>query len=228
MWRRATLLTAFALLVTACAADVPTSSSQPPASAPVNPRLMPVAGDLTVGSYSLGGFPVGITFDIPVFEPPAEWFSCSESAVEQSACHRTTPSTIVAVAFQIVDNVVADPCAGRKTPALLDPPVGPAVDDLVTAISSLRGYQATAPVDITVSGFHGIEFTLTAPNRDGCGSTWATAERTTGMGAGEINLLRIIDVDGVRVMISGAYRPETPEAELDALKHVMDSAQIQP
>ena len=228
MWRRAPLLS-FALLVTACAADVVTSTSPPSAtSAAVDPRPLPVAGNLSVGSYSLGGFPVAVAFDIPAFEPPAEWFSCSESAVEQSACHSSTPNTIVAVAFQIVDNVVADPCAGRETPELLDPPVGPGVDDLVTAISSLQGYQATAPVDITVSGFDGIEFTLTAPDRDGCGSTWATADRTTGMGPGEINLLRILDVDGVRVMISGAYRAETPEAELNALQQVIDSVQIEP
>jgi hypothetical protein len=48
------------------------------------------------------------------------------------------------------------------------------------------------------------EFTLTAV-RHGCGATWATADRITGMGQGEINLLRAVDVDGVRVLIAGAY-----------------------
>ena len=75
----------------------------------------------------------------------------------------------------------------------------------MTAISNLEGYEATAPEDITVSGFNGKEFTLTAPDTDGCGATWATADRVTGMGAGEVNLLRILDVDGERIVITRAY-----------------------
>jgi len=183
------------------------------------------------GTYSLSEFPVGITFEIPPFEPPAEWFACSASAVEQAVCHRSTPDEDIppaAVTFQIVDNVVADPCSDQETAELLDPPVGPSVDELVTAISSLEGYEATAPVDITVSGFQGIEFTMTAPDTEGCGATWATADRTTGVGPGEINLLRIVDVDGVRVMIAGAYHPETPDADVAAVEDVMDSAQFEP
>jgi hypothetical protein len=49
-----------------------------------------------------------------------------------------------------VDNVVADPCSDQETAELLDPPVGPSVDELATAISSLEGYEATAPEVITV------------------------------------------------------------------------------
>ncbi len=130
-----------------------------------------------------------------------------------------------ALTFQIVDNVVAE-CTDQETAELLDPPVGPSVDDLVTAISNLEGYEATDPVDITVSGFQGKEFTLTAMQH-GCGATWATAERVTGMGVGEINLLRILDVDGVRVLIAGAYHTDTPEADVAAVKQVMDSVQIE-
>ena len=103
------------------------------------------------------------------------------------------------VTFQIVDNVRAPPCSDQETAELLDPPVGPSVNDLVTAISNLEGYEATASEDVTVSGFSGKEFTLTAPDTEGCSATWATAERTTGMGPNEINELRILDVDGVRV-----------------------------
>jgi hypothetical protein len=183
--------------------------------------------DVIAGSYTLSQFPAGITFEIPAFEAPATWFACSPSSVEQAVCYESTPDAVVAVTFQIVDNVVADPCSDQETAELLDPRVGPSVDDLVTAISSLEGYEATAPVDITVDGFQGKEFTLTAPETEGCGATWATAQRTTGMGPGEINLLRILDVDGTRILISGAYNPETPEADHDILVQVMDSVQIE-
>ena len=31
------------------------------------------------------------------------------------------------------------------------------------------------------------------------------------MGTGEINLIRVLDIDGIRLLISGAYHPDTPE-----------------
>ena len=235
LWRRATLLTVTALLATACGVDVGASDGAPGASATASmssaaasARELPreVEEGLTAVSYSLSDFPAAITFDIPPVEPPAVWFVCSPSAVEQAVCRESTPNMIVAVTFQIVDNVVAG-CSDQETAELLDPPVGPSVDDLVTAISNLEGYEATAPVDITVSGFQGKEFTLTAV-RHGCGGTWATADRVTGMGAGESNLLRILDVDGVRVVIAGAYHASTPEADVAAVEQVMDSVQIEP
>lgn len=182
--------------------------------------------DLTAGSYALSNFPVAITFDIQPLEPPAVWFACSASPVEQGVCFEWTRHQYVAAAFQIVDNVVAE-CADQETAELLDPPVGPSVDDLVTAISGLEGYEATAPVDITVSGSQGKEFTLTSVT-PGCGATWATADRITGMGTGEINLLRILDVDGVRVVIAGAYHADTPDAAVAAVEQVMDSVEIEP
>ena len=237
-WRRVTMLAFTALLATACGVDVgasasdsggPLPASETAASTPsaaVSLSELPEEGDLTAGSYFLSDFPAAITFDLPPVEPPAVWFVCSPSAVEQAVCHEWATGQIVAVTFQIVDNVAAG-CADQETAELLDPPVGPSVDDLVTAISSLEGYEATAPVDVTVSGFEGQEFTLTAV-RHGCSATWATADRMTGMGSGESNLLRILDVDGVRVVIAGAYDASTPEAEVATMEQVMDSVQIEP
>jgi hypothetical protein len=232
-WRQLILLTGVGLLVAACAAGVGTTTSPPPASetastpgAAASPGELPNEGDLTAGTYTLSEFPAAISFNIPPLEPPAVWFACSASAVEQAVCYEWTSGSYVAVTFQIVENVVAE-CADQETAELLDPPVGPSVDDLVTAISSLEGYEATAPVDITVSGFQGKEFTLTAV-KHGCGATWATADRITGMGQGEINLLRVIDVDGVRVLIAGAYDAHTSDEAVAAIEHVMDSVQIEP
>ena len=56
----------------------------------------------------------------------------------------------VGVGFFDVGNVFADPCRAR----LADPPVGPTVDDLVSALADLPG-DATAAIDITVDGFDG-------------------------------------------------------------------------
>jgi hypothetical protein len=231
--RQLTLLTAVGLLVAACGADVGTTTSPPPASdaasvpsAAGSPGELPMEEqDLAPGSYALSEFPAAITFEVPPLESPAVWFVCSPSTVEQAVCMESAPEVVSAVTFQIVDNVVAA-CDDQETAELLEPPVGPSVDDLVTALGNLEGYEATEPVDITVSGFEGQELTLTAVQH-GCGATWATADRTTGMGVGESNLLRIIDVDGVRVVIAGAYHESTPEADVATIEQVMDSVQIE-
>lgn len=213
---------------TASTTPVASSSSVPSQSAAAGTRVLPIGAGvfLNAGSYSLSSFPVGITFEIPALEAPAEWFACSPAPVEQAVCFETAPDTGVAVTFQIVENVVADPCDSQEAAELLDPPVGPSVDDLVMAISSLEGFKASDPKDITVDGFHGKEFTLAAPDTH-CGATWATADRTTGVGSGETNLLRILDVGGTRAVIVAAYGPDSSEADVATLQEVMDSVHIE-
>jgi hypothetical protein len=204
----------------------PTPAPTPiPTSSP-SPSPLPTDGnsDLSPGSYSLSGFPVGISFEVP-----AGWVACSESAVEQGVCHLPADAAETAVSFLIVDNVVSDPCSEGEEG--LDPPVGPSVDDLVAAISGLDGFESTAPLDVSVDGHPGKEFTVTAPNDATCAlKTWATSNRTNGVGAGEINILQILDVNGTRVMISGAYHRGSSAAaqEVAALQQVMASVRIQP
>lgn len=177
---------------------------------------------LSPGTYSLASFPVGITFEVP-----EGWGACSVSAIEQSVCSTTSNSGL---SFLIVDNVVADPCDGSE--ALLKPPVGSSVDDLVSAISSLKGFEATTPQDTTVDGFDGKDFTVTAPASPGVCDlrTWATPDRTNGVSAGEVNLLLVLDVNGTRIVIAGAYQPGDPNASetLSALRQIRDSVRIQP
>jgi hypothetical protein len=176
-----------------------TPSPSPPAT-PSSAGISTLSGALEPGRYQLApGFPVPITFEIR-----DGWEACSPSPVEQGLC-RVEVSRPEGVSFLIVDNVVADPCGET----LKDPAVGPSVNDLVTAISHLQGFEATPPVDLSVDGYAGKQFEVTAPSRGVVCDlrTWATADRTNGVGAGEVNLIRILDVDGVRVMIAGAYFP---------------------
>ena len=61
-------------------------------------------------------------------------------------------------------NVVADGCSrGDHTP--IDPPVGPTVDDLATALSELPPFEVTAPpTDVTLLGYRGKHVELTVPS----------------------------------------------------------------
>jgi hypothetical protein len=198
----------------------PTATPTGTPEAAATPSSLPAGEQQLSGRYSLGtSFPVGINFEVP-----EGWLSCSAGQLDQ--CVYREGETPIGVGFLIVENVVADPCGSPSE--LLDPPVGPSVDDLVTAISNLEGFVATAATDLTVDGFHGKEFTVTAPAEAGCGATWATEHRTNGVGPGEINLMRILDVDGVRVVITAAHSPEASEEQLSALNSVIASIQIEP
>jgi hypothetical protein len=180
-------------------------------------------GPIEAGRYTLGGdFPVPTTFDVP-----AQWIACSTSVMEQGVCRlagREFPR--IGLTFNYVENVAADPC-GQE---LHDPPIGPTVDDIVTAVSNLEGFEATAPEDVTIDGYAAKRFTLTAPTNPPCDllATWVTPTRVNGMGASEINLLHVVDVDGVRLLLSSAYfeNTTTPEdfAALDELISSIDFA----
>ena len=207
----------------------PSASAEPTPSASARAYALPseVATPLTPGRYFLADFPVGLSFEIPAVAAPAEWLACSENVVEQEICYWPTPEDLAGqLQFLIVTNVAADPCGPNVT--LLDPAVGPSVDDLVTAISNLEGFNITAPVDISIDGFSGKQFTLIGPTDplcDGFGA-WSTELRTTGMGQSEINVVRIVDVNGVRVMIVIAADPARAEAA--AFAQVVASIKFEP
>lgn len=207
----------------------PSVSAEPTPSASVRAYALPseMATPLTPGRYFLADFPVGVSFEIPALVAPAEWLACSENVVEQEICYWPAPEDFAGqLQFLIVTNVAADPCVPNVT--LLDPPVGPSVDDLVTAISNLEGFDVTAPVDITIGGFNGKQVTLHAPTDTTCDGfgAWSTELRTAGLGIGEINVVRIVDVNGVRVMITSANDPASAAAA--AFEQVLASIKFEP
>lgn len=174
------------------------------------------------GTYDLGPeFPVSVSFVVP-----AGWLSCVNNA--RLLC---LADEVGEVTIDIVTNVVADPC---KT-TLRDPSVGPTVDDLVTAISSLPWSAVTPPTDVTVDGIRGQEFEVTAPISSACAgdafAVWVATlnGRVHEVSPGEQNRLRILDVQGTRVVIAGSYRPGTTSLqELAEINAIIDSVRIEP
>ena len=175
----------------------PTSTSTATPTPTPPPQPSPSAAFIGPGTFRLtDAFPVPVSVELP-----ADWVECSNGPFEQVVCG---PSGLEEVSFMVVDNVVANPCADVG----LEPPVGPSVDDLVSAISGLEGFRATPPVDVTVDGHPGKEFTVTAPVNSQCEQlTWMGPDRTNGVGPGEANRIRIVNVDGTRVLIAAAYHP---------------------
>jgi hypothetical protein len=201
----------------------PSPSASPSLSASSSPLALPDGGDIQAGTYQLAaGFPVLLTVDVP-----NQWAACSSSVVEQAVCPVTdTPAlSNASLSFLIIENVVAEPCVDEG----LVPQVGPTVDDLASAIAGLDGFEATAPVAIAVDGHPGKELVVVAPDSASCDSlfTWMTANRTNGVGLREINRLRIVDVDGVRVLIAAAWFPlDQSRDQPPELKAVFESVRF--
>ena len=63
--------------------------------------------------------------------------------------------------LNIFDIVYADPCDYNK--GVINPPTGPTVDDLVTALVGTKG-DVSPPTDITIDGYRGKQLTITAPS----------------------------------------------------------------
>jgi hypothetical protein len=196
----------------------------PPASVPdASPQVL---GDalppLEPGTYSLdSNFPVALTFEVP-----AGFDSCLIDPHEQGVCALTGAGQDAGVTFVIVDNLVDDPCSAAPAPA--DPPIGPTVDDLVQALSSMPGFSATPVQTAVIDGRSARTFTLTAALASECpgagfsGDTWIVSSvRTNGVGPGERNELFVVEVQGERLMIAIAYQLNTPTWAVEAMREIV-------
>ena len=202
--------------------DVPTPT---PSTTPM-PWPTSQNTELAAGTYLTDG-PTPFRTTITV---PAGWIACGTGPQESGVC--TGPDGSGAVDIVKIENLVADPC--DRSRAMLDPPIGDSVDDLIAGLSNLPGFAASDPIDVTVAGFSGKQLELTAPTEPGCVydenglGVWATAVRTNGVGPGETNVLRILDVNGERVVIAAAYQPVAPAAEVAELLAIFESVRVGP
>jgi hypothetical protein len=153
----------------------------------------------------------------------------------------------VGVSIGTVTNLVAHGCKDRS-PA--DPPVGPTVEDLATALADLPPFQVTsAPADVTMYGYQGKHLELTVPNLPvqevgvhgefefvGCVrstlASWIDAneegEPYFGYTApGYTEEFWILDVDGTRLMIAAERTPGSPRRVLAEQQDLLDSIRIE-
>ena len=175
--------------------------------------LPPDGTRLAAGPYSISA-PVPLTFEVP-----AGLRACADAS-EPAVCGRS----IAELGFMTIANVVTDPCAGPAT--LRDPPVGPSVADLVAALRELPGFDVHSVRDVVVDGHAGVELEITAPDRNCPLKTWASPDRINGVAARETNRMRIVNVNGTRVVLALAYHPNTPPGDMALLQQTMDSVRF--
>jgi len=193
-----------------------------------------VAAGLPEGPHLLldqtedGSDPVAITVTIAApewFGEPAEGFILSG---ESDADPPDGAGMIVFAAREYY--VYGDPCTWSTTR-----PDTPAttVDELVDALANQALREASAPEDITVDGYAGkkiilhmaddVDFDACEPEFTLFGLPGDDRARYS-QGAGQIEELWIVDVDGLIVVLDGNYYADTPQNAVDELRAILASA----
>ena len=149
---------------------------------------------------------------------------------------RDTRTELTAIQIWAVGNTYTDPCQWAE--AALDPPLGPTVDDLATALENQLTREATIS-DVTLDGYSGKLVQMTVPAdavfADCDGREFRSWVGTTGpndaryhQGPGQQDDVYILDVDGFRLVIDALSYPGSPAADLEKLQQLLDTIQIEP
>jgi hypothetical protein len=189
--------------------------------------LVDFTGRLPAGTFVAGDpFPIRVTFSVP-----AGW---QAEIPGPYAVFLSKPLGPAAVNFSIFSDVDADPCHAR---GLLNPPPGPTVDDLSTALASLPGLVQAAPTEVTFGGYSGKQLTLTAPatfgqcilTADGTYEVWELPlGATNDLTPGEIDRVWILDVAGQRLVIDAPETPNETAQDSAEVQAVLDSIRLVP
>jgi hypothetical protein len=195
-----------------------------------------ILSDLAPGTYSLDpdldpSTPLHVTYELP-----DGWKSWIGAA-------KPSPLGHVGVSISTISNVVSDGCRDHSW---VEPPIGPSVDDLATALADLAPFRVTSPPrDVSMYGYRGQHLELTVPDLpfsegyfEGCSGgqlkSWVAAIDTQPgdayygyTGPGYVEEFWLLDVDGTRLMIAAERSPKSPTEDLEELRSVLHSIEIE-
>jgi hypothetical protein len=218
--------------------QVPATST--PTTAPAQ-DVMAAPGQLDRGSYFIDpdaddATPLRVTFQIE-----AEGWERFIGPLKNADSGHT------AVHITTVPNLVTDGCLDH-TP--VDPPVGPTVDDLATALSQLSPFEVTAaPTDVTAFGYSGKHLALKVPDdvrvdpaaehfhhfadcADGELHSWISTNNEGSFygyeDPGHTEEFWILDVQGTRLVLVKDASPGTPAQDLAERDAIFDTIRIEP
>lgn len=204
---------------------------------------MPVLEPVEPGTYFMDpdldpSTPLRVVYDI---EPDGWSMWAGAVKFEEDERH-------VGMSITTVDNLVSDGCTDHSR---ADPPIGPSVDDLASALADLAPFEVTSPPgDVSVYGYDGKHLELTVPDLpvEPSGDGLRFSECTSGQlmswvapwdtsdgdafygytGPGYTEEFWILDVEGTRLMIAAERSAGSPEDDLDELQAILDSIRIEP
>ena len=151
------------------------------------------------------------------------------------------PGGVMMIGAWDVVNVYSNPCRWRSS--LMDPPVGPSIDDLAAALDAQELTEAEPAVDATIDGYTGSHIRLEVPvdlDTGDCdaeqmpefrfwdgpgGSDWYLGAADA---PGLVGEAWIMDVDGRRVVIQAASFLDAGEARRDEIHAIVESIDFLP
>jgi hypothetical protein len=210
----------------------PPTATAAPTPSPTPAPTLPASGELAPGTYrsNFGAGPF-ITFTLP-----AGWSSDPNVVGKPGA---DPPNGMVINTWLNVATVYTDPCHWRTTAVT----VGPRVDNLVAALVAQKRDSTVTPTDVTIDGFQGKEIDLMVPltvKFDGSSTAslcdggqykaWTLADGGDryNQGAGQHDLLDILDVNGQTLVIKRSFYPANTAADLAELQAIFESIKITP
>lgn len=135
--------------------------------------------------------------------------------------------------YWTVDEVYLDPCTRKGT---FDTRKLKFPDLWVEALSAQRRTETSQAVPVTLGGYDGLYVELTAPtdlDYSTCRGERLTIFETTAKGGhhwiadpGVVERYWVLDVDGERIVLSGAMSPETTDSQTEQLEQIVESVQF--
>jgi len=234
-------LVAVVIMIIASGCSGSTTSSPVPAGPPSSaPTARPVSDVLKGGPYLFG--PFGDTPPVKIVATgPKGWVGYASWAMDGPMPVRADAPTGIGISFITANGLYSDPChwdvQGTGGADVGDVAVGPTVDDMVAALRANTFYTSSMPTPVTIDGYTGQELELRLPddpftncdNERGDDSGHAFVFPGSGLYAqGPANrwLLDILDVDGIRLISVILSYPETPRADLDAARNIIETMDI--
>jgi len=110
---------------------------------------------------------------------------------------------------------------------------GSSATDLASALASLTGFETTQPTNVTFGQFSGKRVQLTVPMDVVDFSTCTDGEYRSFNDRyyqlpGQVDDIRIADLENHRQLLHATYDPETPSATRAELEAIFDSMEITP
>jgi hypothetical protein len=222
-----------------------TSPATTPATATAAPATAePVPEVMTGGRYLFG--PFGDTPSVKIVATgPDGWVGYPSWAMDGPEPVRADAPTGIGISFFTANGLYRDPChwdvrGTGETGSPGDVVVGPAVDDLVTALRANPFYTSTVATSVTVDGYAGQELELQLPDdpfttcdkddpRDSGGHAFVfSGPGLYAQGPANRWHLYILDVEGIRLIAVILSYAQTPRTDLDLARNIIETLDINP
>jgi hypothetical protein len=230
----------FALFLAAVSVAMSTEGTREPGND--GPSITPVPGPSSAGNELLpnqlglekGRYWIGVGQMRVSMAVPRGWDVWSGGGGIIDPRHMGAWPSGTGIGFYQVVDVYADPCRWEGPNYM--PSIGPSAADLAAALARQPDRAATSPTDVELGGFNGKMVRLHVPSdvdfsdcsqgrRVGQFRSWPGRFH---QGAGQVDEVWILDVEGERLVIDAWWFPQTSADERVKVIDIVESIRIHP